>query len=73
MTDKPETKSKRRRTTIVAVTTMGEIPVRSNKEPAELLASLKEAEARLQSGKAVEYDPKTFKQPLLGIYRGAKR
>jgi hypothetical protein len=73
MATKTATKSKRRRTTMVPVTTMEEIPVLSDKERAELLASLKEAEARVKAGKAVDYDPKTFKQRLLRIYRGRKR
>jgi len=44
--------------------------VLSEAERADLLAALKEAEARVKSGKAVDYDPKTFKQRLLNIYRG---
>ena len=73
MSDKTATKNKRRRTTTVPVTTMEEIPVLSNKERAELLASLKDAERRVKAGKAIAYDRKTFKKRLLGIYRGAKR
>jgi hypothetical protein len=73
MTDKTAIKSKRRRTTTVPVTTMEEIPVLSDQERAELLGSLKEAEVRVKAGKAVDYDPKTFKQRLLRIYRGVKR
>lgn len=71
MTQKAANKDKRRRTTSVPVTTMEEIPVLSEAERADLLAALKEAEARVKSGKAVDYDPKTFKQRLLNIYRGA--
>ena len=37
------------------------------------LDSLKQAEARVRSGKAIDYDPKTFKDRLVGIYRGSKR
>ena len=73
MTSTAATKDKRRRTTMVPVTTMEEIPVLSDHEQAELLTSLKEAEARVKAGKATDYDPKTFKQRLLDIYRGAKR
>jgi hypothetical protein len=73
MTSKPATKNKGRRTTSVPVTTMEDIPVLSGKERAELLASLREAEKRVKAGKAVDYDPKTFKKRLLDIYRGAKR
>ena len=67
------TKDKRRRTTMVPVTTMEEIPVLSDQERAELLASLEEAEARVKNGEAIDYDPRIFKDRLLGIYRGAKR
>jgi len=73
MASKTATSDKRRRTTMVPVTTMEEIPVLSNKERAELTTSLKEAEARVKAGKAIDYDPKTFKDRLIGIYRGAKR
>jgi hypothetical protein len=67
------TKDKRRRTTMVPVTTMVEIPVLSEKERTELLASLKKAELRAKANKATDYDPKTFKDRLIGIYRGGKR
>jgi hypothetical protein len=76
MTNKTEarnTRGKSRRTTMVPVTTMEEIPVLSDKERAELTTSLKEAEARVKGGKAIDYDPKTFKDRLVGIYRGGKR
>jgi len=52
---------------------MEEIPVLSDKERAELVASLKEAEDRIKAGEAIDYDPKTFKKRLVGIYRAAKR
>ncbi|MGA8614687.1 MAG: hypothetical protein WB760_24055 [Xanthobacteraceae bacterium] len=64
---------KRRRTTMVPVTTMEEIPVLSGKERAELIARFKAAQARVKAGKAVDYDPETFKQRLVGIYRKGKR
>jgi hypothetical protein len=74
MTSKSATKKdKRRRTTVVPVTTMEEIPVLSSKERADLLASLKAAETRVKVGKAIDYDPKTFKDGLIGIYRARKR
>ena len=63
----------RRTTTMVPVTTMEEIPVLSEEERAELVASLKEAEARINAGQATDYDPLTFKQRLIDIYRSAKR
>jgi hypothetical protein len=73
MTNRPASKDNRRRTTMVPVTTMEEIPVLSDKEQAELLNSLKLAEARIKAGEAIDYDSKTFKNRLLGIYRGSKR
>jgi hypothetical protein len=71
MTSKIDTKDTRR-TTMVPVTTMEEIPVLSDAEREALLASLKQAEARVKAGRAVDYDPKTFKDRLVSIYRGAK-
>lgn len=73
MANRAATKSKRRRTTMVPVTTMEEIPVLSAKERGELLTSLKQAASRMKAGKAVDYDPKTFKSRLIRIYRGAKQ
>ena len=45
----------------------------SESERAELITSLKEAEARGKAGEAVDYDPNTFKKRLLDIYRRSKR
>jgi hypothetical protein len=73
MANKAAAKHKRRRTTMVPVTTMEEIPVLSEEERAKLLISLKQAEARIKGGRAVDYDPKTFKDRLVRIYRGSKR
>ena len=72
MSSKTATKDKRRRTTMVPVT-MVEIPVLSETERTELLTSLKKAELRAKANKATDYDPKTFKDRLIGIYRGGKR
>jgi hypothetical protein len=73
MASDTSTKAKGRRTTMVPVTTMEELPVLSDKERAELTTSLKEAEARIKAGKGIDYDPKTFKDRLIRIYRGGKR
>jgi hypothetical protein len=59
-----------RRTTMVPVTTMEELPVLDDKERAELLASLTDAEARIKAGESIDYDPATFKSRLIDIYRG---
>ena len=73
MTNKTATKDKRRRTTMVPVTTMEELPVLSDKERAELRAALEQAEGRIKAGQGIDYDSKTFKQRLVDIYRGVKR
>jgi len=52
---------------------MEEIPVLSQAERDELLKSLKEAEVRAKAGQTTEYDPKTFKDRLIGIYRRSKQ
>jgi hypothetical protein len=70
---KDTAKEKTRRTTTVPVTTMEEIPVLDERERAELIRELQEAEARAAAGEAVDYDPKTFKQRLIDIYRAPKR
>src|SRR4051794_19831733 len=63
MLNKMAAKDKRRRTTMVPVTTMEELPMLFEKERAELRGSLDQAEGRIK----VDYDPKTFKQRLVGI------
>jgi hypothetical protein len=72
MTANTNGKANQHRTTVVPVTTMEEIPVLSEQEREELLTSLKDAEARAKAGEAAEYDPNTFKDRLIGIYRGGK-
>jgi hypothetical protein len=52
---------------------MEDIPVLSDSERADLITSLREAEARVKAGKATDYDPKAFKKRLIDIYRGGKR
>jgi hypothetical protein len=54
---------------MVPVTTMQEIRVLSDEERTDLIKSLKEAEARVKSGRGATCDPKTFKNRLVGIYR----
>ena len=67
-----KTNEKRDRTT-APVTPMDDIPVLSDRARAELITSLRQAEARIQAGTAIKYDPKTFKDRLIAIYRNAKR
>jgi hypothetical protein len=52
---------------------MEELPELTEEERAELLASLKQAEADIEAGNFVEYDPKTFKERLITIYRAKNR
>jgi hypothetical protein len=73
MTSKAATNDKRRRTTMVPVTTMEELPVLSDKERADLRASLEQAEGRIEAGQGIDYDPGTFRRRLLDIYRSVKR
>jgi hypothetical protein len=58
---------KARRTAMVAVTTIEEAPILSEKERAEMIASLKAAEARIAAGQYVEHDPETFVERLMEI------
>jgi hypothetical protein len=67
------TSKDRRRTTLVPVTTMEEVPVLSAEEQTKLRAELEAAEARIAAGEGVDYDPKTFRKRLIDIYRAAKR
>jgi hypothetical protein len=67
------TKGRRRRTAMVRLTTMDEVPVLSDKERAALMGSLRRAEARMKAGKGIDYDPGSFKDRLIAIYRGGNR
>jgi hypothetical protein len=67
MTDKSATSAKKRPHAV------DELPVLSDSERAQLLASLEEARQRIKSGEGIDFDPKTFKQRLIDIYRAAKR
>jgi hypothetical protein len=58
---------------MVPVTTMEEVPVLDPLERAELLDSLERASAEVKAGAAAEYEPKSFKDRLLRIYRDRKR
>lgn len=58
---------------MVPVTTMEELPVLSEKERAELVDSLRDSEAQIQSGNHSEYQPRAFKDRLIQIYRDKKR
>jgi hypothetical protein len=59
-----------RETMIVPVITMEEVPVLSERERAELLASLKQAEADVAAGKAKPFNREEFKRRFLAVCRG---
>jgi len=67
------TNPKPRRTTMVPVTTMEELALLTEAERADLLASLKEAEASVRAGQYVEHEPDTFMDGLIAIRNTAKR
>jgi hypothetical protein len=73
MASNSATGRKRRRTTMVPVTTMEEIPILSTEERAELTTALEAAQSRVNAGEGIDYDPNTFKQRLVDIYRRVKR
>jgi hypothetical protein len=56
----------------VPVTTMEEVPVLTDVERAELLASLQESEQAIGAGQGTDYDAKSFKERLVRIYRRVK-
>jgi len=62
---------KPRRPTMVPVTIMEQIPVLTG-ERATLLTSLEEAKGQVEAGEAIGYDPKSFRDRLLGIYRDGR-
>jgi hypothetical protein len=73
MTANTNGKANQHRTTMVPVTTMEEIPILSEREREDLLESLRQAEARVKAGQAIDYDRKSFRERLIALYRGSKR
>ena len=73
MTAKAVRKQSRRRTTVVPVTTMEEMPVLTADERAEFLKSLEDAQASIRAGQGVEYEPEKLKTWLYTAYRGDRR
>ncbi len=65
--------SKTRRTAMVPVTTMEELPILSEEERAEMVASLEAAEARIAAGQYVEHDSSTFVDRLMNVRAEAIR
>jgi hypothetical protein len=64
---------KTRRTAMVPVTTMEEVLLLSEEERADMVASLKAAEARIAAGQYVEHDPETFVDRLMDVRASAIR
>lgn len=60
------------RTTMAPVTTMEEVPVLSEAERAEMIASLKAAETRIDAGQFTVFDPVKFKRRLIAIHNNVK-
>jgi hypothetical protein len=60
----------KRETMAVPVITMEEVPVLSEQERADLIASLKRAEADVAAGRAKPFDREEFKKRFLAICRG---
>ena len=58
---------------MVPVTTMEELPILSEEERAEMLASLKAAEARIAVGQCAEHDPDAFVDRLMKVRAAAIR
>jgi hypothetical protein len=52
---------------------MEELPILSDDERAEMIASLKAAEARIASGEYVEHDSSTFVDHLMSVRAAALR
>jgi hypothetical protein len=67
---KRSTLDPKRKTMVVPVVTMEEVPVLSERERADLVASLKQAEADVAARKAKPFDRENFKKRFLAICRG---
>jgi hypothetical protein len=60
----------KRETMVVPVVTTEEVPVLNEQERAELVASLKQAEAEVAAGKAKPFNREEFKKRFMAICRG---
>jgi len=67
---KRSTLDPKRKIMVVPVVTMEEVPVLSEGERRDLVASLKQAEADVAVGKAKSFDREDFKKRFLAICRG---
>ena len=57
---------------MVPVMTVEEVPVLSEAERDELIASLKEGQARIAAGEFTVHNPDTFMDEMMAVYRAAK-
>ena len=60
----------KKETMIVPIVTFEEVPVPTERERAELLASLKQAEADVAAGKAKPFDREEFRRRFLAVCKG---
>jgi hypothetical protein len=60
----------KRQTMVVPVVTMEEVPVLTDQERADFVASLKQAEADVAAGKAKPFNREEFKRRFLAICGG---
>jgi hypothetical protein len=60
----------KKETMVVPTVTLEEVPVPTERERAELLASLKQAEADIAAGKAKAFDREEFRKRFLAICKG---
>jgi hypothetical protein len=58
---------------MVPVTTMEEVLILSEEERADMVAVLKDAEARVACGESVEHDPDTFVDDMMEVRASAIR
>jgi len=60
----------KKRTMVVPIVTLEEVPVPTEQERADLLASLKQSEADVAAGKAKPFDREAFRRRFLAICKG---
>ena len=68
--NKRATLNPKRETMVVPVITMEEVPILSEGERADFVASLKQAEADVAAGKAKPFNRQEFTKRFLAICRG---
>ena len=61
---------RKRQTMVIPVITMEEVPILTDRERTDFVASLKQAEADVAAGKAKPFNREEFKNRFLAICRG---